>query len=216
MPTTTPKVSGLPRTFVFNGSPHPDPDPTMSVEEVRELLTPAYPKLATAKLTGTEDIGRECSHQRRLTSGVNYPGATLKRNRNQNFDWLESFDGDFLMKNARVLGFAALLVSALLTGCSHPQPVAYAPPPPPAIDYERFRTRVITMASRRPNAMLKAVSLRFSIITRAGAILRRRLRVLRLIERASARGIHGSSTQDLLPVTDLGTGSSYAPTDCQS
>jgi PRTRC genetic system protein C len=57
MPTTTLKISSLPRTFVFNGSPLPDPDPKMSVEEVRELLTPAYPELATAKLTGPEDTG---------------------------------------------------------------------------------------------------------------------------------------------------------------
>ncbi len=55
--TTTLKVSTLPRTFVFNGSPLPDPDPKMSIEEVRELLTPAYPELATAKLTGPEDTG---------------------------------------------------------------------------------------------------------------------------------------------------------------
>jgi hypothetical protein len=148
-----------------------------------------------------------------LTGTCNCPFANLKRNRNQSFDWLQSFDGDFLMKNIRVLGSAALLVSALLTGCSHPQPVVYAPP---RSTIERFRTRVITMASRQPDTMLKAVSLQLSLITRAGAILRCRLRVLRPIERASARGIHGSFIQYLLPVTDLDTASSYAPTDRQS
>jgi PRTRC genetic system protein C len=63
MPITL-KVSTLPRTFVFNGSPLPDPDPKMSVEELRELLTPAYPELATAKLTGPEDTGLRCGDLR--------------------------------------------------------------------------------------------------------------------------------------------------------
>jgi PRTRC genetic system protein C len=48
MSTTTLKVCSLPREFMFNGSRVPDPDPKMSVEQVRELLTPSYPEIATA------------------------------------------------------------------------------------------------------------------------------------------------------------------------
>jgi PRTRC genetic system protein C len=40
MATTTLKTSSLPREFVFNGSRIPDPDPQMSIDQVRDLLTP--------------------------------------------------------------------------------------------------------------------------------------------------------------------------------
>jgi PRTRC genetic system protein C len=57
MATTTLKTSSLPREFVFNGSRIPDPDPRMSIDEVRDLLTPSYPEIATATMTGPEDTG---------------------------------------------------------------------------------------------------------------------------------------------------------------
>ena len=57
MATTTLKTNSLPREFVFNGSRIPDPDPRMSVDQVRELLTPSYPEIATATMTGPEDTG---------------------------------------------------------------------------------------------------------------------------------------------------------------
>jgi PRTRC genetic system protein C len=57
MATTTLKVSTLPREFLFNGTRIPDPDETLSVEEVQELLTPSYPDLATASLRSPEDTG---------------------------------------------------------------------------------------------------------------------------------------------------------------
>ncbi|MGB6677000.1 MAG: PRTRC system protein C [Terriglobales bacterium] len=38
MATTTLKTSSLPREFVFNGLRIPDPDPRMSIEQVRDLL----------------------------------------------------------------------------------------------------------------------------------------------------------------------------------
>jgi len=47
----------LPREFYYLSSRIPDPNPQMSVDEVRELLTPAYPEIATATLTGPEDTG---------------------------------------------------------------------------------------------------------------------------------------------------------------
>ena len=45
------------REFNYNGVRIPDPAPQMSVEEVRDLLVPSYPELATAILTGPEDTG---------------------------------------------------------------------------------------------------------------------------------------------------------------
>jgi PRTRC genetic system protein C len=57
MATTTLKTSALPREFVFNGSRIPDPDPQMSIDQVRDLLTPSYPEIATATMTGPEDTG---------------------------------------------------------------------------------------------------------------------------------------------------------------
>ena len=57
MSTTTLKVCGLPREFMFNGSRVPDPNPKMSVEQVRELLIPSHPEIATATLVGPEDTG---------------------------------------------------------------------------------------------------------------------------------------------------------------
>jgi PRTRC genetic system protein C len=57
MATTTLKISSLPREFVFNGSRIPDPDPQMSIDQVRDLLSPSYPEIATATLTGPEDTG---------------------------------------------------------------------------------------------------------------------------------------------------------------
>ena len=57
MATTTLKASSLPREFVFNGSRIPDPDPQMSIDQVRDLLTPSYPEIATATMTGPEDTG---------------------------------------------------------------------------------------------------------------------------------------------------------------
>jgi PRTRC genetic system protein C len=51
------KVSTMPREFLFNGSRISDPDPRMGVEEVRDLLTPSYPEIATATVTGPEETG---------------------------------------------------------------------------------------------------------------------------------------------------------------
>ena len=51
------QASTLPREFFYNGSRIPDPDPKMEIEQVRELLTPSYPEIATATMTGPEDTG---------------------------------------------------------------------------------------------------------------------------------------------------------------
>jgi PRTRC genetic system protein C len=55
--TTALKTSVLPRELVFNGSRIPDPDPQMSVDQIRDLLTPSYPEIATATMVGPEDTG---------------------------------------------------------------------------------------------------------------------------------------------------------------
>jgi PRTRC genetic system protein C len=51
------KVVALPREFYYNGTKIPDPNPNMSVEQVRDMLTPRYPELATAAIQGPEDMG---------------------------------------------------------------------------------------------------------------------------------------------------------------
>jgi PRTRC genetic system protein C len=51
------QASALPREFFFNGSRIPDPHPKMDIEQVRNLLAPSYPEIATATMTGPEDTG---------------------------------------------------------------------------------------------------------------------------------------------------------------
>jgi PRTRC genetic system protein C len=51
------KAVVLLREFNFNGVRIPDPAPQMTVEQVREMLTPTFPEIATASLTGPEDTG---------------------------------------------------------------------------------------------------------------------------------------------------------------
>jgi PRTRC genetic system protein C len=51
------KVESLPREFYFNGTRIPDPAPQMTAEEIRDLLSPSYPEIATATLIGPEDTG---------------------------------------------------------------------------------------------------------------------------------------------------------------
>ena len=51
------KAEVLLREFNYNGVRIPDPAPQMSVEQVRDLLTPQFPEIATATLTGPEDTG---------------------------------------------------------------------------------------------------------------------------------------------------------------
>lgn len=41
----------------FNGVRIPDPGPALSVDQVRDLLTPNYPEIATASVSGPEDTG---------------------------------------------------------------------------------------------------------------------------------------------------------------
>jgi len=45
------------REFNFNGVKIPDPDKTLSPEEVRSVLATMYPDIATASITGPEAVG---------------------------------------------------------------------------------------------------------------------------------------------------------------
>ncbi|MGA7704364.1 MAG: PRTRC system protein C [Solirubrobacteraceae bacterium] len=50
-------VEALHREFFYNGTRIPDPAPSLTVEQVREILTPTYPEIATATLVGPEGTG---------------------------------------------------------------------------------------------------------------------------------------------------------------
>jgi len=51
------KTEVLLREFHYNGIRIPDPGPELTVDQVRDLLTPAYPEIATATVSGPEDTG---------------------------------------------------------------------------------------------------------------------------------------------------------------
>lgn len=51
---STLKAEALVREFQYNGICIPDPGPHLTVEQVRDLLTPNYPEIATASLSGPE------------------------------------------------------------------------------------------------------------------------------------------------------------------
>jgi len=51
------KTEALLREFHYNGIRIPDPGPEMTVEQVRDLLTPNYPEIATATVSGPEATG---------------------------------------------------------------------------------------------------------------------------------------------------------------
>ena len=54
---TSVTVKALHREFLYNGARIPDPAPNLTVEQVREILTPSHPEIATASLSGPEDTG---------------------------------------------------------------------------------------------------------------------------------------------------------------
>jgi PRTRC genetic system protein C len=51
------KPEALLREFHYNGVRIPDPGPELTVEQVRDLLTPSYPEIATASVSGPEATG---------------------------------------------------------------------------------------------------------------------------------------------------------------
>jgi PRTRC genetic system protein C len=51
------KAEPLVREFHYNGIRIPDPGPELTVDQVRDLLTPNYPEIATASVSGPEATG---------------------------------------------------------------------------------------------------------------------------------------------------------------
>lgn len=51
------KAEAFAREFHYNGVRIPDPGPALTVEQVRDLLTPNYPEIATASVFGPEATG---------------------------------------------------------------------------------------------------------------------------------------------------------------
>jgi PRTRC genetic system protein C len=52
-------ITKMTRIFQFNGIRLPDPNPEMSVEDVKALYTGQYPELATAVVNGPEAAGEK-------------------------------------------------------------------------------------------------------------------------------------------------------------
>lgn len=51
------QTRAMEREFYFNGVRIPDPGPDLSVDQVRDLLAPRFPEIATAEVQGPEDVG---------------------------------------------------------------------------------------------------------------------------------------------------------------
>lgn len=51
------KVENLQREFFYDGTRIPDPGPALTVEQVRDLLTPQFPEVVTASVSGPEVVG---------------------------------------------------------------------------------------------------------------------------------------------------------------
>jgi PRTRC genetic system protein C len=49
----------LSRSFTYNGVKLPDPDPSMTPEDVKAAYSHQYPELATAAITGPESSGEQ-------------------------------------------------------------------------------------------------------------------------------------------------------------
>ena len=51
------KSTPMRREFSFGGLKFPDPNPLMTIEDVRGVLAMQYPEIATAAVTGPEAVG---------------------------------------------------------------------------------------------------------------------------------------------------------------
>jgi PRTRC genetic system protein C len=54
MTMSTLTVSALKREFVYENKVLEDPNPSLSIDQVRDVLTAAFPEIATAALAGPE------------------------------------------------------------------------------------------------------------------------------------------------------------------
>jgi PRTRC genetic system protein C len=60
----------LSRHFEFNGIRLPDISPSLSVEEVRSLYSQQFPEIATATITGPEQVGDKLVYRFSTAVGV--------------------------------------------------------------------------------------------------------------------------------------------------
>jgi PRTRC genetic system protein C len=49
-------IQSLERAFEYNGLRLPDPDPSMTIEQVRDVYVTTYPELATAAVEGPSTV----------------------------------------------------------------------------------------------------------------------------------------------------------------
>ena len=53
----------LSRYFEVHGVKLPDPNPALTVEEIRALYSQQYPEIATATVTGPEQVGDKLAYR---------------------------------------------------------------------------------------------------------------------------------------------------------
>lgn len=69
------KVTTLTRSFSYAGVALPDPGPSMTVDQVRDLYTATYPELATATIEGPETRDGKLVYSFRRAVGTKGAGA---------------------------------------------------------------------------------------------------------------------------------------------
>jgi len=52
-------IETMGREFRYDGVRLPDPDPKLSIEEIRSAFSATYPEIATAAVTGPEAVGNK-------------------------------------------------------------------------------------------------------------------------------------------------------------
>jgi PRTRC genetic system protein C len=66
----TVKIETLSRSFVYNGVRLPDPGPTLTVEQVRDMYVATYPELATAAVEGPSPVAGTMQYEFKRAVGV--------------------------------------------------------------------------------------------------------------------------------------------------
>ena len=57
------KVQVIDREFVYHGTTLADPNPKLSIEEVRSFYATQFPELTTAAITGPETVGERLRYR---------------------------------------------------------------------------------------------------------------------------------------------------------
>jgi PRTRC genetic system protein C len=66
------KIETLEREFCYNGLRLADPNPSLTIEEVRNLYAATYPEITTAAIEGPEAVGNKLLY--RLTRAIGTKG----------------------------------------------------------------------------------------------------------------------------------------------